>query len=491
MASILVVDDDAGIREMTAMALASAGHTVTPAAGVAAARSALHAKQFDVIRCDIYMPGENGLAFLAELRKQPSPPKLIVMTARGTVETAALARRIGTFDYLAKPFDLGVLRARVEAALRPAAPSAPTPEEGPESMIVGFHPAIVEVYKAVARVAPLPVPVVILGETGTGKELIARALHRFGSRPQGPFVAVNCAAIPDALLESELFGHVKGAFTDAHRDRRGALAQASGGTVFLDEIGDVSPAFQVKLLRFLQDGVIRPVGADAGEQVQVRVVAATHRDLPAMVAAGSFRQDLYYRLAGYEIRLPPLRERLSDLPVLVEHFRQRVEGELGVTAAPASQEMLAALAARPWPGNVRELEQIVRRLIIDTGALSDVTALPPALAPTPPMALAQQAPPSPALGQSLARLDEAEREHIRRVLVATAGNRSAAARILGIERKTLTRKLRRLGIDLEDWGGGGEKTCERPPFPLPWWYSWPVENLRSRTGLRRSRVRSS
>ncbi len=457
VARILVVDDDAGVREMTAMALASAGHTVTPVASVAAARSAVESRQFDVILCDIYMPAENGLEFLAELHEQASPPKLIVMTARGTVETAALARRIGAFDYLAKPFDLGVLRARVEAALRPASSAAPAPEEGPDSMIVGFHPAIVEVYKAVARVAPLPVPVLILGETGTGKELVARALHQFGSHPQGPFVAVNCGAIPDALLESELFGHVKGAFTDAHRDRRGALAQANGGTAFLDEIGDVSPAFQVKLLRFLQDGIIRPVGGEVGEAVRVRVVAATHRDLPAMVAAGSFRQDLYYRLAGYEIRLPPLRERLSDVPVLVEHFRRRVERELGITTTPASEDMLAALAGRAWPGNVRELEQTVRRLIIDTGGLSEVAALSQAIPTVQPMPVTHQSPPSPPTGPDLASLEEAERQHIRRVLTATGGNRSAAARILGIERKTLTRKLRRLGIDLDSRGDGGEE----------------------------------
>ncbi len=457
MAKILVVDDDAGIREMAAMALESAGHTVTRAASVAAARAAASVASFDLILCDIYMPGENGLEFLAELARLPAPPRFLVMTARGTVETAALARQIGAFDYLAKPFDIGVLIARVATALRPAPPAAPLPEEGPATMIVGFHPAIVEVYKAVAKVAPLPVPVLIVGETGTGKELVARALHRFGANPAGPFVPVNCGAIPDSLLESELFGHTKGAFTDAHRPRRGALAQANGGTAFLDEIGDVSPAFQVKLLRFLQDGIIRPVGADVGEAVRVRIVAATHRDLPALVAAGTFRQDLYYRLAGYEIRLPPLRDRLSDLPVLVEHFRRRAEHELGIATSPASEEMLAALAARPWPGNVRELEQTVRRLLIDTGGLSDVSALPPIL-PQPSPAAREGAPAphhSPAPAQGLASLDEAERDHILRVLAATGGNRSAAARILGIERKTLGRKLRRLGIDLDGRGGGG------------------------------------
>jgi DNA-binding NtrC family response regulator len=317
------------------------------------------------------------------------------------------------------------------------------------------------VYKAVARVAPLPVPVLILGETGTGKELVARALHRFGASPAGPFVAVNCGAIPDTLLESELFGHVRGAFTDARRDRPGALAQAAGGTVFLDEIGDVSPAFQVKLLRFLSDGVVRPLGADTGDAIRVRVVSATHRDLQVLAAAGTFRQDLLFRLAGYEIRLPPLRDRLADLPALVEHIRAHAVRELGLPgAAPASAEVLAALAAHPWPGNVRELEQVVRRLLIDERSLADAGAarrlLAGGAAAPAPGAGPGTAPAAGSAPRPLASLEEAEREHLARVLAATGGNRSAAARILGIERKTLTRKLRRLGIDLEAKQGGGD-----------------------------------
>jgi DNA-binding NtrC family response regulator len=462
VARILVVDDDRGIRETVAMALAARGHEVVRAESVAAARAALARPGVDLIVCDIYMPGETGLDLLAGLRRLASPPRLILMTARGSVETAALASRIGAFDYLAKPFDVAVLLERVVAALAPPAPPAAAMEPGPESMIVGSHPAIVEVYKAVARVAPLRVPVLIVGETGTGKELVARALHRFGASPTGPFVAVNCGAIPDTLLESELFGHRKGAFTDARHDRRGALAQGAGGTVFLDEVGDVSAAFQVKLLRFLQDGVVTPLGAETGERVDLRVVAATHQDLPALVAAGRFRQDFYFRLAGYEIRLPPLRERLTDLPLLVDHFRRRAEHELGAGVVPgASQAVLDALAAHSWPGNVRELEQVVRRLAIDARSLADDGAArrvlrslaPPEPAAAGPAAAAPPPTPPPA---ALGSLEEAEREHLLRVLAATGGNRSAAARILAIERKTLTRKLRRLGIDLDTASGGGE-----------------------------------
>ncbi len=450
MAKILVVDDDRGIREMVALALENSGHDVNLAGDVAAARQAMARNAVDLVVCDIYMPGGTGLDLLAELQRQASPPRLILITARGTVETAALANRFGAFDYLAKPFDIKVLLERVTAALSPPPAAVPEPEPGPETMIVGSHPAIVEVYKAVARVARLHVPVLILGETGTGKELVARALHQFGVDPSSPFVPVNSGAIPDTLLESELFGHRKGAFTDAHRDRRGALAQAAGGTVFLDEIGDVSAAFQVKLLRFLQDGVVTPLGADAGERVDVRVLAATHRDLAALVATGGFRQDLYFRLAAYEIRLPPLRERLADLPALVAHFQRRAERELGLAPVPtATAEALAALAEHAWPGNVRELEQFVRRMLIDAGSLANAGAVRQALArsgspaPTASDHGASAASPGP-----LASLEEAERRHLVAVLAASGGNKSAAARTLGIERKTLTRKLRRLGIDL-------------------------------------------
>lgn len=453
MAHVLVVDDDLAIREMVALALRKAGHEVHRAGTVAEARRVLAGRIVDLVVCDIYMPGENGLALLEHVRTRPSPPPVILMTARGTVETAALASRFGAFDYLAKPFDVAVLLARAAAALAPAAAPATAPEEGPASMIVGSHPAIVEVYKAVARVAPLPVAVLVLGETGTGKELVARALHAFGAHPQGPFVAVNSGAIPDTLLESELFGHVRGAFTDARRDRRGALARGHGGTVFLDEIGDISPAFQVKLLRFLQDGVVAPLGAESGETVQTRIIAATHRDLVAAVAAGGFRQDLYYRLAGYEIRLPPLRERLTDLPALVDHFRRRTAAKLGLPpAGPPSQAMLDLLAAHSWPGNVRELEQVVRRLLIDTGGLADLAAAS-RLVPEPRATAAAQAA-APGTGT----LDDAARQHLARVLASTGGNRSAAARILGIERKTLRRMAQRLGIDLDGDHGEGDES---------------------------------
>jgi DNA-binding NtrC family response regulator len=461
MRRILVVDDDNTLREMVALALEKSGFTAVRASSAGEARKVLRADRPDLVICDIYMPGGDGLSFLREVQETEDPPPVILMTARGSVETASVAARIGAFDYLAKPFDVSILVERVRAALVSRPLPTATPVEGPASMIVGSHPGIVEVYKAVARVAPLRVPVLVFGETGTGKELIARALHRFGGKPEGPFVVVHCGAIPDSLLESELFGHRRGAFTDAVRDRRGALPAAHGGTIFLDEIGEISAAFQVKLLRVLEDGVVTPLGAEKAEAVDVRAVAATNRDLREMVTAGRFRQDLYYRLAGYEIRIPPLRERLSDLPALVEHFQRRAEKDLGLasTSGPTSG-VLERLGAHPWPGNVRELAHIVRRLMIDTGALDDEATLERLLRQEGHETIAQGsasltlAEPQPTPPPRT--LDEAERRHILAVLESTGGNKSEAARILGIERKTLARKLKRSPATGPERTGGEE-----------------------------------
>jgi DNA-binding NtrC family response regulator len=446
VARILVVDDDFAIREMVALALSKSGHTVTRAASATEARRALAKERPDVVVSDIYMPGDDGVALLADVKQLESPPPMILMTARGTVETAALAARTGAFDYLAKPFDVAVLVERVRSALEAHRPAESESADGPESMIVGSHPAIVEVYKAVARVAPLKVPVLVLGETGTGKELVARALHQFGARSDGPFVPVHCGAIPDTLIESELFGHRRGAFTDAYRDRRGALSLADGGTIFLDEIGEISPVFQVKLLRFLEDGLIRPLGAEKAEAVNVRVIAATHRDLRAMVDDGRFRQDLFFRLAGYEIRIPPLRDRTSDLPALLSHMRKRAEKEIGLDVpSGVSPGVLTQLAGYHWPGNVRELAHVVRRLLIDSGGLEDegvLTRLLETEAVKKEPGPAVPAMDLPSGGQPLP-LEEAERLYLQAVLAWAGGNKSEAARVLGIERKTLARKLSR------------------------------------------------
>ena len=459
MTRILVVDDDLAIREMVAMTLEKSGYRVDRAEGYAAGRSAIRERGHDLIICDIYMPGGTGLDLLAEVRALADPPPMILMTAKGSIETAASAQQDGVFDYLAKPFDLDLLLERVRAALATPKAVVPSRNEGPASLIVGSHPGIVEVYKATSRVAPLQVPVLVLGETGTGKELVARALHRFGAHPEGPFIPIHCGAIPDTLVESELFGHKRGAFTDAHKDRRGALSQAHGGTVFLDEVGDISPIFQVKLLRFLEDGLVQPLGAEKAELVSARVVAATHLDLRALVAGGTFREDLYYRLAGFEIRIPPLRERLSDLPALVAHFQGHFLQELRLSdPGTPSPEVLALLAGHQWPGNVRELGHVVRRTLIELGSLGDPAVLQRVLGGAPPSGEGK-----PGLGLTTAPfappylpLEEMERLYLLTVLAHTGGNKTEAARILGIERKTLARKLRKAEGDKPDDTEGGE-----------------------------------
>ncbi|HXA16006.1 MAG TPA: sigma-54 dependent transcriptional regulator [Thermoanaerobaculia bacterium] len=450
MATVLVVDDDAGIRESAAMALEKVGLKTLQAGDVTSALQMLRAHRVDVVLSDIYMPGETGLTLLQAIAERRDPPRVILMTARGTIETTALAQRIGAFDYLAKPFDLGELIARVRAALGGRAADEVEIETGPASRIVGSHPSMIAMYKAIARVASLNVPVVILGESGSGKELVAQSIHDLGDRVSGPFIAINCGAIPDTLLENELFGSTRGAFTDSRQDRRGALSRADGGTLFLDEIGDISPAFQVKLLRFLQDGIVTPLGAEKSHRVDVRLIAATHRDIKRLVAEGRFREDLYYRLAGYEIAVPPLRERASDIPLLADHFRRRIAAEMKRDSIPGpSQAVLDVLAAHRWPGNVRELEQVIRRTIIDSGALVDPVAAASALRDIAPGAETQPAPvPAPA-EEELVSLDEAEKRHIVAVLRATGGNQTQAAFILGIERKTLARKIKRLDISIE------------------------------------------
>jgi len=439
MARVLVVDDDTGIRESAVMALEKAGHRTFHASDATSALQTLREHRVDVVVSDIYMPGEDGLSLLQAISERANPPRVILMTARGTIETAALAARIGAFDYLAKPFDLSELITRVSAAVMPRGDAPVDIEPSPASRMIGSHPSMVQMYKAITRVASLSIPVLILGESGSGKELVAQSIHDLGDRAAAPFIAINCGAIPDTLLENELFGSARGAYTDSRQDRRGALSRADGGTLFLDEIGDISPAFQVKLLRFLQDGMVTPLGSDKSHRVNVRIIAATHRDLKQLVGEGRFREDLYYRLAGYEIRVPALRDRKSDIPLLVAHFG----------GAP-SQSVLDVLIQHDWPGNVRELEQVIRRTTIDSGGLSDPNTTKRVIKN---VALSGAPAPSPVAAESstddLISLDESERRHITAVLRATAGNQTQAAFILGIERKTLARKMKRLSITID------------------------------------------
>jgi DNA-binding NtrC family response regulator len=452
MAQVLVVDDDAGIRESAAVALEKVGHKVFRASDAGSAMQLLRDRRVDVVVSDIYMPGDDGIALLQAIAARKDPPRVILMTARGTIETTALAHRAGAFDYLAKPFELSELIDRVRAAVSggEAAVASEEAEPAPPSRMIGSHRSMVEMYKAIARVAALPVPVLIQGESGSGKELVAQSIHDLSDRASGPFIPLNCGAIPDTLLEAELFGATRGAFTDARQDRRGALSRADGGTLFLDEIGDISPAFQVKLLRFLQDGVVTPLGAEKSHRVSVRILAATHRNIKQLVAEGKFREDLYYRLAAYEIPVPALRERVSDLPLLVAHFKRKVAEEMHRESVPGpSQSVLDLFAAHPWRGNVRELEQVIRRTVIDSGGLVDGEAAARAMHAIAPDSQL----PTPRAAETaapLGALDDAERKHIVAVLRATCGNQTQAAFILGIERKTLARKIKRFEITPEE-----------------------------------------
>ena len=450
MSTVLIVDDDAGIRESAVMALRKAGHRLLEASDVTSALEMLRAQHVDVVVSDIYMPGRNGLDLLKAISETDRQPRVILMTARGSIETTAVAQRFGAFDYLAKPFDLNELIDRVGAAARRTEPRGAEVEPPPDSRIIGTHPSMVEMYKAITRVASLDVPVMIRGESGSGKELVAQSIHDLGHRANGPFVPINCGAIPDTLLESELFGSARGAFTDARTDRRGALSRADGGTLFLDEIGDISPAFQVKLLRFLQEGTVTPLGSEKSHRVHVRVIAATHRDVKSLVAEGQFREDLYYRLAGYDIAVPPLRERRTDIPILTEHFRRHIATEMKRGSVPGpSQAVLDLFAEQQWPGNVRQLEQVIRRTIIDSGGLTDAAAAEAALRAISPSPRNSSSVMSAPESDPLSSLEDAEKRHITAVLRATSGNQTQAAFILGIERKTLARKIKRLNISID------------------------------------------
>jgi len=442
---VLVLDDDPSLLEMMRLTLVKQGFEVAAGASARQARELLEQAEYAAVVSDIYLGDASAIELLDEMRQHSPDAAIILVTAQGTVETAAAASAAGVFDYLAKPFSLEQLVERVRAGVDAHPEQSAPPAGGPASMIIGAHPSIVEVYKAVARVARLPVPVLLHGETGTGKELVARALHRFGASPDGPFVAINCGAIPETLLESELFGHRRGAFTGADRDHRGAVEAARDGTLFLDEVGELSPTLQVKLLRFLQEGEIQPVGAVAPVTVATRVVAATHRQLRREAEAGRFREDFYYRLAVYEIHIPSLRERSSDIPRLVEHFTGQVQERLERSAVPGpSPQTLALLAAHDWPGNVRELEHLVQRAVIDLGSLADVEGIRSLLEASTRKPEHDE----PAIGDELT-LEEVERLHIAAVLQRCQGNKSQAAAILGVDRKSLYRKLQRLGIETD------------------------------------------
>jgi DNA-binding NtrC family response regulator len=434
MPKLLLVEDDPALQLTIQTALEEKGYAVDAVFTTGEALDRLMQETFPIVISDIYVDERTGLDVLDAAKRQDPHCAVILMTGRGTVETVMAATRGGAFDYIAKPFDLDVMIDAVERAIavRGDGETEAKEEELPETEMIGVSPAMVEIYKTVSHVAPTDATVVIEGETGTGKELVARMIHRFSGRAHQPFVPVDCASIAPSLLESELFGAMRGAFTGADRDRQGVFEAANRGTVFLDEIGDIEMSFQLKLLRFLQEREIRPVGASKSKEVDVRVVAATNRDLQRMVDDGKFREDLWFRLNVVRIVMPPLHERRADIPLLARFFVNKYNGRYN-RDVKLMDSGVKALQDHTWPGNVRQLQHVIERLVILADRI-DAASVREALT-----AMESREKPVDTLA-------EAEEDQIRRVLTATGGNKSKAAQILGIERKTLYRKLERMKL---------------------------------------------
>ena len=441
---ILVVDDEPNVRKVLGAMLEQAGYLTTRAATGDEALGLVRAQDPDLVITDLKMPGMDGLDLLRRLKEGFPEIPVILLTAHGTVEAAVEAMKQGALDFLAKPFDktrvLEIVAKGLGQAERARAEFQGPLAGGAPCDIVGQTPGIEAVRRLIERVAPSPSTVLITGETGTGKELVAEALHRLSPRAPAPFIKINCGALPEALVEAELFGHERGAFTGAAQARPGRFELAHGGTLFLDEIGELPPAVQVKLLRVLQDGMVDRIGASQPRQVDVRLLAATHRDLQAEVERGRFRQDLLFRIRVIEIPVPPLRERLDDLPLLVEFFLDKQARRLGTARPPIGAEALSALRARTWPGNVRELENAVERAIL--------LARGPALGSEDfgLEATAGAAAPAGLKTASRQAAATAERRLIRAALEATGGNVTRAASRLGLSRRGLQLKLKDLGL---------------------------------------------
>jgi two-component system NtrC family response regulator len=438
MANVLIVDDDAALREGLAETVADLGYSPRLAASGREALAALSADDIGCVLLDLRMPGGmDGMEVLRCIRQQRDAPPVIVLTAFATAENTIEAMRLGAFDHLTKPIG----RLELDALLKrlPQRGTAPSVQEGAESgTLIGASEAMRRVQKTIGLAADSDATVLILGETGTGKEVVARALHQHGARKAKPFIAVNCAAIPAELLESELFGHVKGSFTGATADRAGAFRAAAAGTLFLDEIGDMPTTMQSKILRAIEERLVTPVGGKPC-RFDARLVAATHRDLPSLVASGEFREDLYYRLNVVPIALPPLRERREDILPLAEHFL-RVEARHGAPkrlSAPAA----ALLEQHSWPGNIRELRNVIARACVlvrgDTIAASDLDIARSSDVPSRDDLLQGDLP------SAVAKLEAAM---IRKALAACGGNRAEAARRLNINRQLLYAKMQRYGI---------------------------------------------
>jgi two-component system nitrogen regulation response regulator GlnG len=477
--TVLIADDDRSIRTVLTQALGRSGYQVRATSSAATLWRWVEDGEGDVVITDVIMPDENGLDLIPRIRRIRPELPVIVMSAQSTLTTAVQATQRGAFDYLPKPFDLADLLSVVDRALKQPilsadAPPPPKPSPDDNLPLIGRSPAMQEIYRVIARLTTTDLTVMINGESGAGKELVARALHDYGRRRSGPFVAINMAAIPRELIESELFGHERGAFTGATNRHVGRFEQANGGTLFLDEIGDMPPEAQTRLLRVLQEGEFTTVGGRQPVRANARIVAATHRDLRALIRTGQFREDLFYRLNVVPIRLPPLRERPDDIPVLAQHFLNKAQAE-GLPAKTIDPPAMAMLAAYRWPGNVRELENLIRRLaalvpqpVITEAILAhelsehivieDAAPAPGADEPDTMAAVVERH-----VSRLLAAIRESgeegvlyeralaelERPLIRMTLAETRGNQIRAAALLGLNRNTLRKKIREHGIGVQ------------------------------------------
>jgi two-component system, NtrC family, response regulator GlrR len=460
---LLVVDDDPDMLRLLTIRLTAAGYRVTSVTSAEAALTELHIERPQLVLSDVRLPGRDGLALFDDIRAQHPSVPVILLTAHGTIPDAVEATERGVFTYLTKPFDGKALLDKISQALALSAPAASTARGSPQAwqnQIVSRSSRMAEVLAEARMVAQSDASVLIRGESGTGKELLAQAIHSAGARANKPFIAVNCGAIPEALLESELFGHVKGAFTDAVSNHKGLFQAADGGTLLLDEIGDMPPALQVKLLRVLQERVVRPLGSSQSIPVDVRVISATHRDLDQAMEEGQFRADLYYRLNVVTLTLPPLSERREDIPLLANHFLLKLASKYNKRLSGFAPEALKALTTAAWPGNVRQLYNVVEQVC--------------ALLTTPlvPLTLVQRALRSPSV--QVLTFAEArqrfERDYLVGLLKLTDGNVADAARLADRNRTEFYRLMQKHGLTPGHFKSDGSTTSVLPlaaPAPAP------------------------
>jgi two-component system nitrogen regulation response regulator GlnG len=462
MASLLLIDDDTLlVPEQVRYTFPAPGHGVVVAATGHAGIDAMRAVRPDVVLLDILLPDQSGLDVYQAIRTIDARVPVIFITTTNTADTAIEAMKLGAYDYLQKPLDIDRLRRIVHGALKvtrfhaPVALADPGSEDHPEGAMLGSSPSMLEIYKAIGRVAPQNVPVLVTGESGTGKELVARAIYQHSTRAKGPFLALNCAAIPENLLESELFGHERGSFTGADRRRIGKFEQCNGGTILLDEIGELPLALQAKLLRLLQEQRFERVGGNETIQTDVRIIASTNRDLRARSMEDKFRADLYYRLGVFTIHLPPLRDRREDLPDLVNYFVRQFARQMGRDVRDVAPEALSKLLAYSWPGNVRELQSVVRQALLNASGSVLHPMFLPELAGTPAEHGAGRFDLERFIRERLdssgGELHADTHREVDRLLMTlalehTRGNQRDAAKLLGISRQTMRMKLRGLGL---------------------------------------------